>query len=340
MISTGARLRIHSTARAKARICKGMTSRAACLVVLLLVSALRLIGNPPPPSHPTVLMAQYKGSAHPVIAVEKETPIILIDGKRTRVRGNVALSTERVPRYAGGTAGFSGLKVGGLNVVQTVSDHNALFAPSGPTVAGYVEFSSVVTASDELPDCFLALVAFDPGFLNGTVAQPQAQIRVRELGTLKAGQRTPVTFSTNPFSTPQARAVFVLLFSEGKEVRTNMTPVADMFFQSRERAVHAAVVAQWIAQHRGADQPVKPMLQIPPHFASTAGFPREISATLTVGADGRVTDVALSEPMPGAAENLLLRTLHGWLFLPKLEAGTPTVTRVAVPLQFKGDEQG
>ena len=288
------------------------------------------------PPHPTLLLAEYRGATHQVVAVEKEDPVIILDGRRKPLRGTIPLSTERLPRYAGSKAAITSVRIQGVQVVSAMSDFSAAEAAASPrgTLGGFVEFTGTITATQDLSACYLALFAIDDDFMRGISDRPNAQIRVRQLPDLRAGQASPVKFSTTPFLQKGKVQVFALLFAGGDEVSTGRTAAAAQYFLRREQVIHSATVKRWLEENRGANRPVQPVLQIPPLFASTDGVPPGISATLTVGPDGTVSAVVLSGQLPVPAEKALLDTLHVWLFLPKIQAGVATATRVTVPLTF------
>lgn len=288
------------------------------------------------PPHPTLLLAEYKGAMHRVVAVEKEEPVILLDGRKRTLRGNVPLSTERLARYRGTQASMTAVKISGVQVVSAMSDFGAEEAATKPrgTLGGFVEFAATITAGQDLTDCYLALFAVDDSFMHGATDRPNAQIRVRQIKDLRAGEATAIKFSTSPFLLNGKARVFALLFSGGDEVTTSRTDDAGQYFQRREQVIHSASVKRWVEENRAASRPVQPVLQIPPLLASTADIPREVSATLTISAAGTVSDVDLSRRLPDPADKTLRDTLRAWLFLPRIQDGVATVSRVTVPLNF------
>ena len=288
----------------------------------------------PAPAHPTGLMADHTGQPQTVVAVEKEDPCIIADGRRLRLRGNIPLTTERMDRYASGTATLDALRVDGLQVISAMSEFDVDKFTPGATIGGYVEFSATITATSDLADCYIALVVFETAFLKDDTHPPKAQIRVRQLADLVAGRPTPVKFSTSPFLGREKTSTLVLLFSAGREVRTNFSALGDQYFYRRERVIHAAAVRSFLAQNSGADREVQPLLMMPPQFAATTGFPADATADLTVTPDGTVMHVSLDRTFAPNAEENILRTLGAWLFLPKIKAGTPVLTHVHVPLRF------
>lgn len=288
------------------------------------------------PPHPTGLFAEYRGQRYPVVGVEKEDPVVRIDGKKKRLRGNVPISSDRMPRYGEGKAELSEVKTEILQLVTTTfgTDVEQVKSNRGATVGGYVEFSSVITPREDLADCFIALIAFDQGFQSGYNDQPNAQIRLRQIQNLPAGKATRIQFSSTPFLSGKHMQIFVLLFAGGDEIATNTMSGAWPYFQKRERLVHASAVKQWLKENAAGNRPAQPILQIPPLFESTQGFPADAAAVLVVAPDGTVADISLRGELPAPAERVLTDTLGAWLFLPRIQDGAAETSRVTVPLKF------
>lgn len=59
--------------------------------------------------------------------------------------------------------------------------------------------------------------------------------------------------------------------------------------------------------------------------------------TLTVGADGRVKDIDIIDPIPGATSKLI-EAVQTWRFRPATENGTPVPARVTVTIKLHGNE--
>jgi TonB family protein len=66
---------------------------------------------------------------------------------------------------------------------------------------------------------------------------------------------------------------------------------------------------------------------------------RDTSArlTLTVGPDGRVTDIDVIDPIPGATSKLI-QSVQNWRFKPATENGTPVSARVSVTINLHGNQ--
>ncbi len=59
--------------------------------------------------------------------------------------------------------------------------------------------------------------------------------------------------------------------------------------------------------------------------------------TLTVGADGRVKDVDIIDPVPGATTKII-EAVQSWRFRPATENGTPVSAKVNVTITLRGNE--
>jgi hypothetical protein len=306
--------------------------------VLLLVALLPLglLAFDAPP-HPTLIMAEYRGKLVPVVAVEKETAIALVEGKRQKLSARAALQTNRVGDFSATRAKLLVGQIANLQVLTGSSGQDAerLVGTPGATIGGYIEFAATITAERDLKDCYIALVSFRRGFLENAAQKPDAQIRLRQIPDLAANRPTDIKFSTEPFlGDASQRAVVVLLFSGAEEVYTGPNALAWSYFLRREDALHRAATATWLERNRGKDLPLTPTLQVPPFFPSPVDLPAEVQADLTIDDTGSVTMVALPEGLAPATRETLERTLRAWRFYPKLVGGVPTPARVRVPLQF------
>ncbi len=324
------------------------------IAFLTLFANATLIGKEPisVPLHPTLVFAESNGTRYQVIAADKDKPVVMIDGKRTSLPSETTLLTERAPGYAGMSATFRNEQFKGRQLT------------AGPKrMPDYLdEVTTEIIAAQDLSDCFLVIIHFEEEFLmseeeraasrkknaeifsDRPVAKPK--IRVQQIGNLKANEPSTVTFSSvlslDTRSTnlpPEVQISFktsmlYLLFSEGLEVKSPQSTASSAFLYHREKLIHSLLVQRWLKQNAKADQPLNPVLQIPPLLDATEGVPSGATATMTIAPDGTVTAVSLDREFPAAAATLVQTTLRAWLFLPKLKAGVPVESRVRVPLQF------
>lgn len=321
---------------------------AAVLVLLTLCPASEIVA----PLHPTVVYAEYKDQKHVVVAAEKDKPIIVLNGARLTLPNDTPLFTERAP-------GYSGLKATFNNEISVL---RAVRRDRYNTTGSFEEKTVEITAAQDLRDCFMVIIHFEEEFLmsdeeralsrkknaeifhDRPVAKPQ--IHVHQIPDLQASQVVTATFSSiislDPRSTNLPGGVSVTfktyfihpLFSEGREVKTNLPEIAGRYFHHREKLQHRAVLAKWLKQNAKADQPLRPLLQIPPLFDSMEGLPTDATATLSVAPDGTVSEVSLDREFPEDAKKLLHNTLRAWLFMPRIQKGSPVAAKVKLPLRF------
>ncbi|MDP2137911.1 MAG: hypothetical protein Q8J74_08655 [Candidatus Didemnitutus sp.] len=321
---------------------------ASVLVLSTLCPASEIVAPP----HPTVVYAEYKDRKHVVVAAEKDKPIIVLDGTRLSLPKDTPLFTERAPGYSALEATFSNER----SVRSTVrrDRYNVL--------GSFEERTVEITAAQDLRDCFMVIIHFEEEFLmsdeervlsrkrnaeifhDRPVAKPQ--IHVHQIEDLKAAQVVTTIFSSvislDPRSTNLPGGVDVTykthfihpLFSEGREVKTNLPEIVGTYFHHREKLLHRAVLANWLKQNAKADQPLRPLLQIPPLIDSLEGMPADATATLSIATDGTVSEVNFDREFPEEAKAILQNTLRAWLFLPRIQQGSPVAAKVKLPLRF------
>jgi hypothetical protein len=340
------------TKKNRAQFSDMMNLRTLVAAVTMAMAATSQAAERNLPPHPTLVYAEYKGERHLVVAAEKDKPVIISEGRRVSLPSDTPLITERAPGYSGMAATFKNIQL----------SHGNLYSGSQRLTGFGEKMTAKIVANQNLTDCFLVLIHFEDEFLmtdaereisrkknaeifhSRPVGKPQ--IRVQQIENLKADQPVQVTcssiilldarFTNLPYSVDVKFQTFLLypLFSGGQEVKTNQPAISAEYFHHREKMLHSAVLRQWLKQNAKASQPLRPVLQIPPIFESTAGLPTDASATLSVGADGAVSDVTFDREFPSAAEAVLRSALHAWLFLPKIQEGSPVPSRVKLPLRF------
>lgn len=299
------------------------------------------------PPHPTVLTAEYHRKNLPVVAAEKDCPVVMVDGVRKVLANTTPLTTERAARYLPAKARLNG----GI-IKQYTVEIDKVDAPHGflvPTEER-VDVELWLTAEQYLADCFVMYVAYEenPPDSVDLADRNYAVIGVQEVGMLKAGEPKKISYNSRakfpPRFTDMRQAVlnpqftkmryFWLLFSGGGEIQTRPSPVVAEFFHRRESLMHSLARTAWLRKNAGKDQPVKPMMMIPPLLENTEGLPHNASATLTIASDGTVSEVTLDQSIPFDATKVITTTLRAWLFMPAIKNGQPTPAKVRVPLQF------
>lgn len=296
---------------------------------LLLLGAARLAAA----DHPTVLLLHQGEEVRPVVAVEGTDPIVEVAGKRKRVGDNRPLTAERAPYFAEGFVELSGVSLAGLQIVQ-VATSDAVGANLPRSAQPNTNFFAAdLKPSSEVRGGFIMVISFDPAFLAGKTTQPAAQIVVHELPRLPAGLKTHVEF-VNAGTT--GRQYIVQVFANGgAELKTNAAPEVAKYFSRVERVRLAAAIAKYRDANREQDHGAVPVVQVRPTLPAGLSAPAQaVTATVRVGEDGLVGDVAVAGAEDPRLEASIRDVMSDWLFLPRLKAGVPVTARVAIPLKF------
>ena len=286
------------------------------------------------PPHPTVLLVESGESRLPVWNVAGASPIVDRDGKKTKLRSD-AFFAERAPHYADGDVKIAKLTVNGMSLVATV-DSMADISRAGGKLGGTAYFEFTANASVDLKGAFVAVLIYDKRFLTDDRVNPVPEIVVRELPTLLAGEDTKIGFSS-PLADPKALpGVLMLVFAAGGgEVQTNFSAYAGRYFQRIAQTRLAAALPKYLAEPGPLDRAAVPALRFNPILPENVIKPKApIEAMLVVSEKGWVTEVELPEEIDPRLATSLTANLQGWMFLPRVVAGTPVSTRIKLPLKF------
>lgn len=313
------------------------------------------------PTHPMELYAKYQGGRAPVVAVEKSGPVILVDGTRKTLPESTKLMTQLAPDFSPAQVDADGkIGIGNRKWVQLAS---------GGEATEWRDYIGAVTvrAKTEVPDCFVLITLYDGGAADQPDGADFFKTVLVDVGTIHAGEaRTvplhmgvmmPLRFSNgDPFKKgveASLTLVFWQVFSQGVEVRTQdlsdivIRNVKDVYsgkgktsttvvtgvgayIYLRERVGFEDAIDAWKKQNRKADQAARPYAQTP--VVAGDVLPPGTVATLSVGTNGKVQDVAFTPGVsPAAAKNLTF-CLKLWLYLPALKNGSAQATKIPVPL--------
>jgi hypothetical protein len=287
------------------------------------------------PPHPTVLLVESGESRLPVWNVAGASPIVDRDGKKTKLRSDAVFFAERAPHYADGDVKIAKVTVNGMSLVATV-DSMADISRAGGKLGGTAYFEFTANASVDLKGAFVAVLIYDKRFLTDDRVNPVPEIVVRELPTLLAGEDTKIGFSS-PLTDPKARpGVLLLVFAAGGgEVQTNFSAYAGRYFQRIAQARLAAALPKYLAEPGPLDRAAVPALRFNPILPENVIKPKApIEVMLAVSEKGWVTEVELPEEIDPRLATSLTANLQGWMFLPRIVAGSPVSTRIKLPLKF------
>jgi hypothetical protein len=294
--------------------------------------------------------------------VEKNKPVILTDGKRKTLSDSTPLMTQLAPGFSPAQVEYTGqIDISNRKWVQIASHGEAT---EWRDYAG----TATLTAKTDVPDAYILITLYDGDSMDDPTTADFFKTTLIEVGTLHAGEtRTvplamgvmmPLRFSNgDPYrsSSYGLTLVFWQLFSQGVEVRTQ--DLADIeirhtkdtysgkgktstlqvtgvgaFIYLRERADFSDAVEAWVKENRKASSPARPYAQTPLQSGVSEPLPAGATATLSVGKDGVVKEIALAPGLPAAAVPNLARCLKLWLYLPEIQNGKAVPTKVTVPL--------
>jgi len=295
-----------------------------------------------PPLHPTVIFGTYKEKQLPIVAVHRDAGAVEVDGKlKDLSKGKDAtFAPERANDYAPGSLTVADMQ-GGSHVTNLI----LMYEDRGDVNAGVVQansdFSATVTPTQDYKDCFVALVFFDEGFLQGRVDSPGAMVEFRQLPDLAAGRPNKISFAFPyvDFGTHKL-AYFPLFFTHGHEIRTNHADLIAKFFSKVEASRHEKIVERYRDKNRptGKNAPPQLYLRVPPLFPDPTALndaPPQVDVSFMVSEDGTVESVQFTQQVPPDVAHVLRPTLSAWRFLPRLKGGIAARTMVEVPIVLK-----
>ncbi len=322
------------------------------------------------PPHPMLLLAKYRGYRLPVVAVEKNQPVVLLDGRRKTLSDSTPLVTQLAEDYHPAQVTFTGNIDIGKRSWETPPSRG-LYVPDSTELREYIGTLSLESATD-VPDAYVLLTLFDSGAADDPAGSDFCKSELIEVGALRAHERRevplrmlvhmPLRYSNgDPSKKPgielDQTIVFWQLFSQGVEIHTHDLSDIELrlgrsvftkeglkttleitgigqFIYLRERVEHADAVEAWLKQNRKSNQPAQPYGLTPLQAGTAENLPKEASAILSLSAEGKVTQVVLEQAFPEEAARNITRFLKLWLFLPAIKNGSAVATRIRVPLAF------
>jgi hypothetical protein len=200
-------------------------------------------------------------------------------------------------------------------------------------------YKANVVASQDYTGCYLVLLFYDLGFIDGRVDNPALSFAFQKIGNLKAGIETKITAAFHYVDPLQKRVVYIpMFFSRGAEIRTEFADVLGQLFRRVEMLRHQKVIESYIQMNRHATLHAQSYLRFPPVFPTgvdPAELPIGLNVEFTVNADGTVEDIELSKVVRTEVLIGIQRAIGGWLFVPELRDGQPKVSRVSMQLAFE-----
>lgn len=301
----------------------------------------------PPPLHPTIIEGEYKGKSLPIVSVVRDTPQVEVDGKLKHLTGGSKTSylPKRGARFAPGSIELRSMKVNSSKTKMVLMFRDGGQVDSGP-VSESSEFFVTVVPTQDYHECYVALIFFDQGYIEGTTDQPGASVQFEAIKPLVGGKENKIKldFGFVDFGA-RATGFFPIFFTRGLEIRSDQCELIARFFRHREMSIHEQILKSYQSKNASQSVALKPYLQIPPLVPDEMipATPLSIPTTFMVSEAGTVESLQFEgADVPTSILAPLRRSLNGWLFLPRLKDGRPVRTFVRVPilLQQTADENG
>jgi len=325
----------------------GLGIAASCLLSVPASAAgelhVRWRSGPPPPLHPTLVYADYKGQSLPVVSVSGETPQVEVDGKYKGIAGRKARFTPlRGSTFAPGMIEMKAMQAGSrrTDLVLMFSDGSNV---SGGTINARSDFSATVVPSQDYKDCYVAIVFYDQAFVEERTDTHNAFVQFEKIKDLVGGKENTITLNFGYLEPRQDLQLgyFPLFFTNGVEIRSNQCELTAQFFRRIELIRHEAILKAYCEKNTAtASAKLEPYLRVPvlfPNKEVLVSAPATTRVSFMVDADGKVESLQFEEALPAAVSSVLTRTLNGWLFLPRIKAGRPERTLVKVPVVLRTD---
>lgn len=294
--------------------------------------------------HPTVLTVKYKDQMLPVVKVIGTDPVVQVDGKEKRIRTDPVYLPQRAETFSDNRVELRDASLGGVQFArsetESVNDYNQ---PIMGNAGGTAEFKATLWSEKPIHGGYIAIVFYTPlmTYLKDMKELKEfrigaPQVVVHALPDLPAATEVKVSITSMMFTVLPGQRYFAQVFDEGGlEIPTNQKWLAWKYYAIVEQDALKTAVAAYLQKFAGANRGVTPVLMARPFIPKDVPKPTEPSAaTLTVGADGLVTDVTTEGISDPRLEKYVTDAMRGWLFLPKLKNGEPTAARVKIPIQF------
>ncbi len=292
----------------------------------------------PAPLHPTVLVADYKNQKLPIVNAAGMDPEVEYDGKLKKLSSHARYLPLRAMTFAPGSIEIEDQQANSQHtgIVYHFSNGSEV---SGGTADEHSDYGATVVPSESYKDCYLAVLFFDQGFMKGTEDPGSIIVFFQHIDDLVAGKPAKVRMKFGYMDEDQVKKLtfFPLIFSGGREIKSNLSEYSAIFFRRLELVQHEKILSDYIAKNVGKDAPLKPYVRVMPKLPDKIDLqtlPAQVDASFMVDEEGTVYSVQIETPVEHEAEEAIHDALRGWLFLPRLKEGRAIRTMVRVPIKL------
>lgn len=307
------------------------------LLLFLLLGSLESFGQTvsvlqkPIANRPVQLLGELKGKFLPVIAYEKNQPLVLQGDKHVRV-DQAAVNIRGVWDVR------SGLISVRLRSAFPESDHQL-----GPLIGDKKALEADFESDVDLQDVFAAVVVYQTlGDL--LLGDSDVQIRGLEIGSVKAHepQSLRIEFpklrrTVDVSALGEKRTTLrwsLLIFSQGRQIATSLGSAAsDYIVESLDRRLFEAAMRQRLkgksplAIFRA--RPFKFSEEVSRRYAG-----KVLQARVTVSPSGVMEKLEITDVDDVELRSAIESQLRDWLFFPPCENGTVDRGIAAIPVKF------
>lgn len=290
--------------------------------------------------YPTVVTVSYKDQLWPVVRIQKTNPVILYKGKEKRLRSESRYVFDRASRYSDNRIEFSRKFLGSMSTnwvsYTTGNGLDADMAPLGGD-SGTTSFYAILRAQQDVQGGYAAIVVYTDDSLTGPVDRfNRTEIMVSEIPDMPAGEDVSISLKCGIMKGGEGFRYFIQIFDrDGLEIPSNVMAHAWRYYAIRDREQLKRILPDYLQKNREASRGVTPVIMPKPFLPKDYNPPENpISAIIDISAKGEVTDVEINGLEHGPVHTAITDALEGWLFLPQLNEGIATATKVQVPIQF------
>lgn len=292
--------------------------------------------------YPSILTVKYKDKMLPVVHVKGDNPVVLVDGKEKVLRDVPTFMVQGGPGFADNFVEAPADTLGGPYRGTTGGMTTAYYAVTLTAQQTIKHGFAVVVVyanpekTKEFREKALGLSGKDKDAASIEAFLMRAAIIVHDLPELPAGQPVKVKFSDALSAGLLATNYFTQIFDDqGREVPTPDLKYSGEYYLARDRLRAAPAKARYLERFKAEDHDAAPVLMPKPYFPPGTVPPEDrVLVTITVEADGQVSDVDASAVEDAKARQCITDALGGWIFFPCLKAGQPVPVKIQVPLHF------
>ena len=300
------------------------------------------------PPHPTRIAAYHRSEEYPVVAVLGKRPVMEEDGTRRKVPPRFRFRLLKAPNFSGGRIMIVDERQ--KHKIREIGELGGMaYRPSSIPGQGLVqletrrmyyqvtgEFRADLVPDRTLRNCYAVLVTFERDFLLEYERKPLCGFSFKEIGAVAADDETHISIRIPVLETRKPTSFFIMLFSNGQEIKTSDTPLASLFFDRLDRWEHRNAVERHLKENPGANRMAlkfrvyPPLIGMPPD-AFKAGL--QVIAKVAIDRSGLVDEVYIKGGFDDATISTIEGSIREWLFLPKLRDGRPIECVVRFPVE-------